>query len=73
MDIATRILVEAPVGVDTDLERAGSTMENPYVYDAVARTLAGRGPDGGIEVVASEVTEVDGTVLITRFRFRRLR
>lgn len=73
MDIATRILIEAPLGVVIDLERAGSTLENAHVYDSVARALTDRVADGWVEVVQSQSVEVDGSALITQFRFRRLR
>lgn len=73
MDIATRILMDAPVGVDVDLERTGSSLEIPQVYDAVARELTARGAAGGLAVLVSETDDADDGALISRFRFRRLR
>lgn len=73
MDIAHRVVMEAPIGVDVELEHAGSALENPHVYDAVARSLLARAQDGAIEIVASEVAHAGGQPLIRRFRFRRLR
>lgn len=73
MDIAIRVLLEAPVGVDVELERSGSSLENPYVYDAVARALAARADGVALEVRSQESAPVAGDLLITRFRFRRLR
>jgi hypothetical protein len=73
MDLATRALFDAPIGVDTVLEPAGSTLENPLVYDSVARALIERAHDGSLEVLGTEVGDIDGQALVTRLRFRRLR
>jgi hypothetical protein len=64
---------DSEFGVAQDLPRAGTALENPFVYDAVAKELKGMADQGLVEIVSERVTEVARETLIERLRFRRLR
>jgi hypothetical protein len=49
--MAVHSLLDAPVGAPFELPRAGSSLENPFVYDAVARELLSEARRGRITVV----------------------
>jgi hypothetical protein len=65
--LAARLLIEAPAGVDVPLPRAGTTLENPHVYDSVARELMQQATSGRLQVVHQDAA--DG--LIREMVFRR--
>jgi len=52
---------------------AGSSLENPYVYDSVARELKAMADEGLLTVVSEEHGPGDAGRLIERIRFARLR
>lgn len=69
--MAVHSLLDAPVGAPFELPRAGSSLENPFVYDAVARELRCEARRGRLAVVDC-VSEGEGTdALIKRFVFVR--
>lgn len=57
------VLMECRVGVPRRLERAGGSLENPYVYDCVARGLKSLATKGWLDVVREE-TVVDGDAML---------
>jgi hypothetical protein len=59
--------------VTTPLVPAGSALENPYVYDSVARELKDLARDGRLEVVTQEWRDGPEQSLIGKFAFKRLR
>jgi len=67
------IYLAADVGVPTDVLPAGSSLENPYVYDSVARELKSMAEEGLLEVVSEESRPGDSGRLIERISFARLR
>jgi hypothetical protein len=70
--LAQRCYLESEFGAHIELPVAGSSLENPYVYDASARELEAMASDGLIRVVDQRC---DGRVsgLISRLTFERLR
>ncbi len=60
-------------GVENELPRAGTTLENPYVYDASARELKALAARGLIEITQESTAIADDEPLIERLHFVRLR
>ena len=52
--ISRTIYLSADVGVPTDVPPAGSSLENPYVYDSVARELKAMADEGLLQVVSED-------------------
>ena len=71
--LAQTLYLDSEFGVTHGVERAGSTLENPFVYDAVAKELKDMAAQGLIEIVNERVTEVAREPLIDWLSFRRLR
>jgi hypothetical protein len=66
--LTRRLLVEAQVGTDVALPRAGTALENAHVYDAVARELVRESHSGRVHIIGQET----GNGLIRSLVFRRL-
>lgn len=60
-------------GVPTDLQGAGTSLENPYVYDSAARDLKSMAEQGLVRIVDEQVHHGDHDQLINHIRFARLR
>jgi hypothetical protein len=74
MNLARSMFLESQIGAIEELPRSGSTLENPFVFDAVANDLKRMAASGLVEVVEERRTRADGgDTLIESFRFRRLR
>jgi hypothetical protein len=71
--IASQLLRETPLGTSSRLPRAGTSLENPWVYDAVGRELRELAKQGLIEVVAEREEPVGESRLLTDFEFKRVR
>jgi len=72
--LAQTLYLDSEFGVAQDLPRAGSTLENPFVYDAVARELKEMADRGLVEIVDERVTRfAQDEPLVERLSFRRLR
>jgi len=69
--LSTTIFLSADVGVPVDVESAGTALENPYVYDSVARDLKAMEREGLLRVVNERQGLVDGA--IDHISFVRLR
>lgn len=61
------------VGVPTEVEAAGTPLENPYVYDSVARELKAMANEGLLQVVGEESRQEGAGDRIDRISFVRLR
>ncbi len=72
-NLSTSIYLDADVGVPTDVEPAGTPLENPYVYDSVARELKAMARDGLLRVVSERCRAGDAEAPIDRISFVRLR
>jgi hypothetical protein len=71
--LAQTVYLDSAFGVVEDLPRAGSTLENPFVYDAVARELKAMAESGLIEIVEEQVRRFAQEPLVEYLSFRRLR
>jgi len=72
-NLSTTIYLEADVGVPTDVEPAGTPLENPYVYDSVARELKAMAEEGLLRVVSESCARDGADAPIDRISFVRLR
>jgi hypothetical protein len=70
---AQTVFSDTEPGSLQDLPRAGSSLENPYVYDATARELKAMAQSGLLEIAHEETRLVQAEPLIAALRFRRLR
>jgi hypothetical protein len=70
--LAQSAYLDSSFGIDEELPRAGSALENPYVFDASARELKVMAAKGLVDIVEERTTRVAGEVLIDRLRFRRI-
>jgi hypothetical protein len=67
------IYLESEFGVPTELEGAGTSLENPYVYDSAARELKSMADEGLVKIVREQVRHGFSEPLISRISFARLR
>ena len=65
--------MDARPGVPTELNSAGTTFENPYVYDSVARDLKAMTDAGLLKIVHEKTRSGASGPLIERITFERLR
>ena len=52
--LAQSIYLDSKFGIESELPHGGSSLENPYVYDASARELIALADRGLIEIVREE-------------------
>jgi len=71
--LAHRLLVEAPLGVEVELPRSGTALENPHVYDAVARDLLREAAAGRVSITLLGPADAVEEGLIRQLSFRRER
>ena len=71
--LAQTVYLDSEFGVPQDLPRAGSTLENPFVYDAVAKELKAMADRGLVEIIDEQVAPFAQERLVERLSFRRLR
>lgn len=71
--LARTIYLDSEFGVPLELGHAGSTLENPFVFDSVAQDLKTMADQGLIEVVSERHVDLANERLIDRFTFRRMR
>lgn len=73
MDLAREIFLDSEIGVARELPKAGNALENPYVFDSVARDFERMAERGLIEIVhVLRAAEQTGP-LIDGLLFRRVR
>jgi len=60
-------------GVLTELSAAGTTLENPFVYDSAARELKAMAHQGLVEIIDERIGDRTGEALIRSITFARLR
>ena len=65
--------LESEFGVPTDLESAGTSLENPYAYDSAARELKSMADQGLVKILREQVSRGEQEALISRISFARLR
>jgi hypothetical protein len=71
--LAQSVYLDSEFGVPQDLPKAGTTLENPYVYDSAAKDLKSMAESGLLRIVDEHVTQSSPERLIDRIRFVRLR
>jgi len=71
--IVQSIYVDSQLGEPTELEPAGTGLENPYVYDSAARELKAMANRGLVRIVGEHVRKGGPQSLIERITFARLR
>lgn len=71
--LAQSLYLDSEFGIPLDVPRVGSALENPFVYDSVARELKAMAERGLIEIVAEHQRQFSDDQLIDSLRFRRLR
>jgi hypothetical protein len=67
------IYLDSELGVPTDLDPAGTALENPYVYDSAARDLKAMADAGLVKILREKVRYGLPDRLIGRITFARLR
>jgi hypothetical protein len=67
------IYLDSQRGELTELQAAGTGLENPYVYDSAARELKLLAGRGLVKIVREETAHDDERDLIQRIAFERLR
>ena len=67
------IYSESEFGVETELTSAGTSLENPYVYDSAARELRSMADEGLVEIISERVRDEAPAPLIRHITFARLR
>ena len=67
------IYLESAFGVPTELESAGTALENPYVYDSAARELKSMAEAGLVKIIREQVRHGYSEPLIKSISFARLR
>jgi hypothetical protein len=73
ISIAHRVYALAPIGVPTELPGAGTSLENPFAYDAAAREIKALAGRGCTEVLSERHGRAaDGEPVIVHLVFRRL-
>jgi hypothetical protein len=65
--------LDSEFGVPTDLQAAGTALENPYVYDSAARDLKAMADKGLVKIVREQVCAGSAGPLIRSISFARLR
>lgn len=71
--IAQSIYLEAKPGIPWPLERVGSSLDNPFVYDAAAKDIKAMADKGLVEIVDEQAALCLGEPLISMISFKRLR
>jgi hypothetical protein len=71
--LAHSVYLDSEFGVPQELPKAGSTLENPYVYDATAKELKSMAERGLLRIVDEHSTAQHDEHLIDKFCFVRMR
>jgi len=71
--LARSVYLDSEFGVQQELPRAGSALENPFVFDAAAQELKAMAAQGLIEITGEHTARNADELLIDRLSFRRLR
>lgn len=71
--LAVSVFLDSELGAVEELPRAGSALENPFVYDSVAKELKNMAKEGRLEIVHERVALYAGDQLIDQLRFKRTR
>jgi hypothetical protein len=73
LSLAQSLFLDSELRVEQELPHAGSALENPFVYDAVARELKQMAQRGLVEIVQEHTRPHSTEPLIDSLRYRRVR
>lgn len=65
--------LDSSLGELTELRPAGTSLENPFVYDSAARELKAMADRGLVRIVDEQAHDADAGELISRISFVRVR
>ncbi len=71
--LAETAYLDSEFGVPQELVGAGTTLENPFVYDDAAKALKLMAERGLVEILAEHVVDHVDEPLIDRLSFMRVR
>jgi hypothetical protein len=71
--LAQSAYLDSEVGSLSELPTAGTSLENPYVYDASAKELKAMASQGLVKIVEERRGDAGPGGLISRLTFERLR
>jgi hypothetical protein len=71
--IAERVYVDASSGATVALPKAGTRLENRYVFDASAREIKAMAEQGLVKIVSERRAAEDANALITDIVFVKIR
>jgi hypothetical protein len=71
--LAQSAYLESEFGALSELPSVGTSLENPYVYDASAKELKAMASQGLVKIVEEQRDGDDESGLISRLTFERLR
>ena len=71
--LVENIYLDSEIGAPTDLIAAGTSLENPYVYDSPARELKSMANRGLVRITAESLATDAQEPLIEHIRFERVR
>jgi hypothetical protein len=73
ISLARSVYLDSRFGVEEELPHAGSALENPFVFDAIAQEMKAMASEGLIEITGMHTRKNNDEPLIDRVVFRRLR
>ena len=73
LSLAQSLFLDSELRVEQELPHVGSTLENPFVYDAVAREFKQMARRGLVEIVQEHSVPHNAESLIDSLRYRRMR
>ena len=71
--LAINAYLDSEFNVPTELEGAGTALENPYVYDSSARELKSMAERGLVTITRERLVQAQTGTLISEISFARLR
>jgi hypothetical protein len=73
LTLAETFYMNSRFGVETELPRAGTPLENPFVYDASARDIKAMAERGLVEITREHADASASDSIIRHLSFKRLR
>jgi hypothetical protein len=73
MDLSREIFLDSEIGVARDLPKNGCALENPFVFDSIARDFERMAEKGLVEIVHVHRSARAAEPLIDNLRFRRVK
>lgn len=67
------VYLDSEIGIPTELESAGTCIENAFAYDSAARDLKAMADKGLVKIVSERLSQWSSDVLIRRISFEKLR